>query len=179
MTEYEELLSKSDKLFDMNQINTALDNLAEQLHRDYASKLPLMLSVMNGSVITAGHLLPRLNFKLEQDYIHATRYGDKTVGGEISWQAKPVTALQGRHVLLIEDIFDEGVTLAALREYCLSEGAASVKCVCLFDKDHTNKVGTVPEYMGLTVPNRYVFGFGMDMGGFWRNLPAVYALKES
>ena len=178
MTEYDELLSKSDLLFDMDQISAALDSLAKQLQQDYADKLPVMLCVMNGSVITAGHLLPRLNFKLEQDYIHATRYGDKTVGGDIRWQVKPVTQLQGRHVVLIEDIFDEGVTLAALREYCVGEGAASVKCVCLFDKDHNNKVGIRPEYIGLTVPNRYVFGFGMDMAGFWRNLPAVYALKE-
>ncbi|HEC75542.1 MAG TPA: hypoxanthine-guanine phosphoribosyltransferase [Methylophaga aminisulfidivorans] len=179
MTDYEQLLLHADLLFDHQQINTALEDIADKLKQDYADKKPLLVCVMNGSVITAGHLLPKLNFALEQDYIHATRYGDQTVGGELQWRAKPNAELSGRHVILIEDIFDEGVTLAALREYCHAAGAVSVSCVCLFNKQHNNKIGTHPEYIGLEVPNRYVFGFGMDVEGLWRNLPAVYAMKES
>jgi hypoxanthine phosphoribosyltransferase len=179
MTEYDAMLANADLLYSMDDINQALDTIAVNLTRDYAEQHPLVLCVMNGAVMTTGHLMSRLLFKLELDYIHASRYGDKTTGGELRWQAKPHSTLQGRHVLLIEDIYDEGLTLAALRDYCLQAGAASVSCVCLFNKKHSNKVGPVPEYIGLDVPDRYVFGFGMDVEGDWRNLPAVYALRES
>lgn len=179
MTEYEAMLAKSDLLYSQDDINQALDKIASEVTRDYAELHPLMLCVMNGAVMTAGHLLSRLLFKLELDYIHATRYGDKTVGGELHWQARPHAELTGRHVVLIEDIYDEGLTLAALREYCLQAGAVSVRCVCLLDKRRQDKHGPKPEYIGLTVPDRYVFGFGMDVEGDWRNLPAVYALREA
>lgn len=179
MTEYDAMLANSDLLYSFEDINQALDLLASQLTQDYAEKHPLVLCVMNGAVMTTGHLMSRLLFRLELDYIHASRYGDKTVGGELRWQAKPHSDLQGRHVLLIEDIFDEGLTLSALRDYCLQAGAASVRCVCLFNKQRSDKVGSMPEYIGLDVPNRYVFGFGMDVEGDWRNLPAVYALREA
>lgn len=178
MTKIEEVLANADLLYNMNEINAALDRLAAALQQDYADKNPVMLCVMNGSVITTGHLLPKLPFALELDYIHASRYGDKTVGGELVWQAQPSIDIQGRHVVLIEDIFDEGVTLAALREYCHEEGALSVSCACLLDKEREDKMGPLPEYIGLTVPNKYVFGFGMDAAGYWRNLPAIYMMRE-
>ena len=179
MTEYEAMLENADLLFSMEAINQALDSMAQAITADYSTLNPVMLCVMNGAVMTAGHLLPRLPFRLELDYIHATRYGDKTVGGELVWQAQPRIDLAGRHVILIEDIYDEGLTLAALREYCLDAGAATVRCVCLLDKKRHGQIGIAPEYLGLTVPDRYVFGFGMDVEGSWRNVPAVYALKES
>lgn len=178
MSEIDALLQNAELLYDMTQINVALDEIAAELIEHYQGKKPVMLCVMNGSVITAGHLLPRLPFVLEQDYIHATRYGDKTVGGELAWQAKPNIDIKGRHVVLIEDIFDEGYTLAALRKFCQQAGALSVRCACLLDKQREGKVGPPPEYIGMTVPDRYVFGFGMDAGGYWRNLPAIYMMKE-
>ena len=178
MTEYEAMLAQADLLYDMDDINQALDEMAEALSRDYQEQAPVMLCVMNGAVMTTGHLLPRLLFPLELDYIHASRYGDKTVGGELVWQSEPRVDLNRRHVLLVEDIYDQGQTLAALRAYCHEAGAASVRCACLLDKIRQDKVGTIPEYLGLTVPDRYVFGFGMDMAGYWRNLPAIYAVRE-
>lgn len=178
MTEYEAMLAQADLLYDMGDINQALDEMAEALSRDYQEQAPVVLCVMNGAVMTTGHLLPRLLFPLELDYIHASRYGDKTVGGELVWQSEPRVDLNRRHVLLVEDIYDQGQTLAALRAYCHEAGAASVRCACLLDKIRQDKVGTIPEYLGLTVPDRYVFGFGMDMAGYWRNLPAIYAVRE-
>jgi len=179
MTEYEAILGQSDLLYSMDDINHAMDQLARELVHDYADKNPIMLCVLNGAVMTAGHLLPRLSFKLELDYIHASRYGDKTVGGELLWRAEPTIKLEDRHVVLIEDIYDEGITVAALREYCRKAGALSVRCVALLDKKRPEKVTPLPEYIGLTVPDRYVFGFGMDVEGYWRNVPAIYAMKES
>ncbi len=166
-------------LYTLTEIDAVLSDLAAQLNRDYADKNPLLLCVMNGAVITMGQLLPKLDFALQIDYIHASRYGDKTVGGELVWQARPQTEMAGRHVLLIEDIFDEGHTLIALREFCQQQGAISVACLALADKHHSRKTGQPPEYIGLNVADRYVFGFGMDVQGFWRNAPGIFAMAET
>ena len=172
------IFENADKLYSMDDIDNALSRLALVLTEQFSHSNPLFLCVMNGSVLTTGHLLPKLNFPLELDYIHVSRYGDKIVGGELNWFHKPVTDLKDRTVILVEDIFDEGVTVQALRKHCEQAGAESVKCVTLVDKLHDNKVGELPEYIGLTVPNRYVFGFGMDYQGYWRNAPGIYAVKE-
>ena len=179
MEQLQHVLQQAEQLYSMAEIEQALDKLANALTNDYADQNPILLCVMNGAVITAGHLLTRLSFPLQQDYIHASRYGNKTSGGEILWKAKPTTDLKQRHVILIEDIFDEGITLASLRQYCHDAGARSVKCVCLIDKIRESQVGTKPEYIGLTVPDRYVFGFGMDYEGYWRNAPGIYAIGEN
>jgi hypoxanthine phosphoribosyltransferase len=178
MNDLQEIFNNSEQLYSMTDIDNALERLAALLTKQYANSKPVMLCVMNGSVITVGHLLPKLTFALELDYIHVTRYGEKTIGGELKWLHKPITELKNRDVVLIEDIFDEGVTLKALREYCEQAGANSVSCVTLIDKAHDNKVGSPPEFIGLTVPDRYVFGFGMDYQGYWRNAPGIYAVGE-
>ncbi len=178
MTAIQHILSQAECLYTFAEIDGALDRLAEKLTQDYTDANPVFLCVMNGAVMTMGHLLPKLPFPLQCDYIHATRYGESTTGGVLDWQHKPVTKLAGREEVLIEDIYDEGVTLQALRSYCVKEGAARVQCVALIDKQHDYKVGLPPEYIGLTVPNKYVFGFGMDYQGYWRNLGAIYAVKD-
>lgn len=170
---------QAECLYTLAEIDAVLDQLAGQLNRDYAGKNPLLLCVMNGAVITMGQLLPKLDFALQIDYIHASRYGDNTFGGELVWQAQPQTPMAGRHVLLIEDIFDEGHTLLALREYCQQQGALSVACLALADKQHSRKTGQPPEYIGLGVADRYVFGFGMDVQGYWRNAPGIFAMAET
>jgi len=179
MQEIQTVLDEAELIFSMEDIDHALEKIAKQLEQDYADSNPLLLCVMNGSVMTTGHLLPKLNFPLELDYIHATRYGDKIVGEELNWLAKPNTSLAGRDVILVEDIFDHGVTLKALREYCQQAGAKSVACAVLTDKQHDEKSCEQPEYIGLDLPNRYVFGFGMDYKGYLRNAPGIYAVAGS
>jgi len=176
MKEMLQVFEEADQLYSMAEIDQVLEQLAEELILDYADKNPVLLCVMNGSVMTTGHLLPKLNFPLELDYIHATRYGEKTVGGDIVWQSEPMINLTGRSVILIEDIYDQGVTMMALREYCEAAGAGSTSCLALVEKLHDKKVGKKPEYIGMTVPDRYVFGFGMDYKGYWRNAPGIYAV---
>jgi hypoxanthine phosphoribosyltransferase len=174
-----QVMQQAECLFTLQAIDESLEELASQLNHEYVDKNPVLLCVMNGAVMTMGHLLPKLQFNLETDYIHATRYGDKTVGGTLDWRAKPSIELHGRHVLLVDDIYDEGFTLAALREFCQQSGAISVKTLVLADKQHGNKHGTPPEYIGLSLPNRYVFGFGMDYKGYLRNAPGIFAIKEN
>lgn len=172
------VLAAAEQLYSMQEIDQALEGLATALSEKYARLNPLLLCVMKGAVMTTGHLIPKLHFPLELDYIHVSRYANKTIGGELDWHHQPVTDLSGREVVLIEDIFDEGVTLEALRTYCMQQGAKSVNCVALIDKFHQNKIGTSPEFIGLSVPDRYVFGFGLDYQGYWRNAPGIYAVKD-
>ncbi len=178
MKQLQYIFDTADLLYSLTDIEQALDRLATTLTKQFANLNPVILCVMKGSVVVTGNLLPRLNFPLELDYIHASRYGDNTEGSKLNWLHKPATDLVGRTVVLVEDIFDEGVTLNALREYCQQAGAKSVSCVTLIDKVHENKVGILPEFIGLAVPNRYVFGFGMDYKGYWRNAPGIYAVKD-
>jgi len=179
MKEIQLIMAEADQLYSMQEIDHALTTLADKLTQAYGDDNPVMLCVMNGSVMTTGHLLPKLNFPLELDYIHATRYGEKTVGGDLVWQSQPTIDLTGRTVILLEDIYDQGVTLMALRKYCEEAGAKTVACLALVEKLHDNKVGTVPEFIGMTVPDRYVFGFGMDYKGYWRNAAGIYAVAGS
>lgn len=177
MKQLQQILDNAEQLYSLVQIDEALDNIAKLLNQQFSDSNPLILCVMNGSVITTGHLLPKLTFPLELDYIHVTRYGDKTVGGDLNWLHQPASELKDRVVILIEDIFDQGVTLEALRQYCDQAGAKSVSCVTLIDKIHSNKMGKSPEFVGLTVPDRYIFGFGMDYKSYWRNAPGIYAIS--
>ena len=174
----QKVLKKADHLYDLSEIKTAIIRLAEQVTMQYDDKNPLVLCVMSGSLVTMGHLLPALNFPLEIDYIHASRYGKQISGGDINWIHKPKSSLVGREVILVEDIVDHGHTLAFLRKYCKDNHCKSVGCVTLVNKVGIEKHCATPEFIGLSVPNRYVFGFGMDYKGYWRNLPGIYAISE-
>lgn len=173
------ILRSAEVVSSESEVVAAVDRMAAQICAALGERVPLVLSVMRGSVVFAGHLLPRLRFPLDFDYLDVTRYGDETSGGEISWKVSPGTAVAGRVVLVIDDILDEGQTLAAVRAKLLAAGAAEVYSAVFADKD-TGKVKPLrADFTGIVVPDRYVFGFGMDVQGAWRNLPAVYALNAS
>ena len=139
---------------------------------------PLAIVVMRGGLIFAGHLLPQLGFPVDVDYVDATRYGVATRGGELAWRGGIPNSVSGRTVLLIDDILDEGLTIAAIKDKLLEAGASKVLIAVFSDKDLQHKKPVVADFVGVTLPNRYVFGFGMDVRGQWRNLPAIYALAE-
>ena len=172
------LINKADLLVGTMEIELALDRLAARITDALADRTPLALCVMGGAVVFTGKLLPRLAFPLEFDYLHATRYRDGTQGGEIEWSALPKKEVTGRCVLLMDDILDEGHTLAAAKAKLLGMGAAEVWIAVLVEKDLGYPKPVQADFVGMTLPNRYVFGMGMDAYGMWRNLPAIYALKE-
>jgi hypoxanthine phosphoribosyltransferase len=139
----------------------------------------LLLVVMNGGLIPAGHLCTRLQFPFQLDYLHATRYSGTTRGGDLHWIARPRFPVTDRVVLVIDDIFDEGTTLAAIVAELWHNGAREVYSAVLVDKYHTRKTpGLKVDFIGLEVPDRYVFGCGMDYHEYWRNLPAIYAVRN-
>lgn len=138
---------------------------------------PLVLAVMGGAVVFTGQLLPQLAFPLDFDYLHVTRYGDVTTGGQLAWIVEPRADVTGRVVLVVDDILDEGVTMAAITKRLREQGAREVLSAVFADKNLGRSKPIAADFVGLHLPNRYVFGFGMDVKGAWRNLPAVYAVK--
>ena len=171
-------LETADLVCSAAAVSEAVTRLAREISAALADSFPLVLCVMRGAVIFAGQLLPQLKFPLEFDYLDLTRYGAATRGGEISWRVMPGTAVAGRTVLVLDDILDQGNTLAAIREKLLAAGASRVYYAVLTEKDTGRAKPVRADFVGLRLPDRYVFGCGMDVKGLWRNLPEIYALKE-
>ena len=170
-------------VFDNSAISNALDRLADKLNKQLVNDTPVVLCVMQGGLVFSGHIIPRLKCMLEIDYIHATRYNNLTSGGEINWISYPVTSLQNRTVLILDDILDEGITLRAIVDYCESQGAEKVVSAVLLKKDHDRCVqhdsleASLSVNIALTVGDDYVFGFGMDYEGKYRQLDSIFALS--
>lgn len=173
----QQLLDNAELIASADAVQETLARLAKEIGADVGKSFPLVLAVMGGAVVFAGQLLPRLEFPLEFDYLHVTRYRGKTSGGAIEWRVLPGQNVVGRTVLVLDDILDEGETLAAVRDKLLELGAAKVLTAVLTDKQNDLRKPICANYVGLRVPDRYVFGCGMDVYGLWRNLPAIYALK--
>lgn len=173
-----EILDTAELVCSAGDAIAAVERIAREVTGRLEGHHPLVLGVMRGSVVFAGRLLPLLRFPLEFDYLDVTRYGDTTRGGSIDWKVSPGTAVAGRVVLVLDDILDQGCTLAAIREKLLGAGAREFYSAVFADKDIDSVKPIAADFVGVRLPNRYVFGFGMDVQGAWRNLPAVYALDR-
>ena len=178
VTEAQEILKSADIVCSAEAVTRAVKRIATEVTRALETTQPLVLSVMSGAVVFTGQLLPLLRFPLDLDYVHLTRYGDAITGGRIEWKMFPEAKIAGRVVLVIDDILDEGHTLVEIRRRVLAAGASGFYAAVFVDKDLGRSKPLTADFVGLTVPNRYVFGFGMDVKGAWRNLPAVYAMKQ-
>lgn len=171
-------LEQSDLIASADEVQAAIGRVAAELEARFAKLYPLVLAVMGGAVVFAGQLLPRLRFPLDFDYIHATRYGDQTRGREVAWHVSPGEQVRGRHVLVVDDILDAGETMAAIRAQLLASDATSFACAVLVDKRVPQPKPLHPDYVGLQIPDRFVFGCGMDAKGYWRNLPEIRAVRS-
>ncbi len=173
-----EILHSAEQLCSAALVAASVARVASEISAKLGERYPVVLSVMGGAVVFAGQLLPQLHFPLDLDYIHATRYRNTTQGQEIAWKVMPKEDIKGRVVLVVDDILDEGHTLAAVRAKLIEMGAAEFYCAVLAVKDTGQAKPIQSDFAGLTLPNSYVFGYGMDVQGMWRNLPEIYALKE-
>jgi hypoxanthine phosphoribosyltransferase len=173
-----EILKFADQLCSAAVVENALARLSVEITDVLGKADPLVLCVMGGAVVFCGQLLPRLAFPLDFDYLHATRYGDAVSGSRIEWKVFPQTPMTGRTVLVIDDILDEGHTMTDIRARILAAGASRFYCAVFADKNLGKTKPIRADFIGVTLPNRYVFGYGMDVKGAWRNLPAIYALAE-
>lgn len=171
-------LADADLIHSAETVAAAIDRVAREITARLHDRQPLLLCVMKGGVPLTGQLLTQLNFPLDFDYLDVSRYGQATAGGTLSWRVEPSLPVSGRSVLVVDDILDEGVTLAAIRDRLLQMGAAACHTVVLADKLHGRAKPLRADFVALTVPDRFVFGYGMDLRGAWRNLPAIYAMRE-
>lgn len=171
------VFAEADLVCSAEESALAVRRVAGEITARLRDANPLVLAVMGGAVVFTGQLLPQLAFPLDFDYLHVTRYGDVTTGGQLAWIVEPRTDVAGRVVLVVDDILDEGVTLAAITQRLREQGASDVLSAVFADKNRGRSKPIAADFVGVHLPNRYVFGFGMDVKGAWRNLPAVYAVK--
>jgi hypoxanthine phosphoribosyltransferase len=175
--EAQRLLDRAECIVPAEDVAAAVARLGDEISEALATDFPLVLAVMGGAVVFAGQLLPQLRFALEFDFLHVTRYRGATRGGEMEWRVLPGQNVAGRSVLVLDDILDEGETLAAVRAKLVEMGASRVWTAVLTDKANGLEKPVHADFVGFEVPDRYVFGCGMDAYGLWRNLPAIYALN--
>lgn len=176
------VLENAELILSAQQIQDAINQLARKINSHFknVSQPVIVLPIMNGGLILSGQLITRLNFPVQIDYIHATRYRNKTSGSDLQWKVKPQNNLKNRSLLIIDDIFDEGHTLQEVHRFCEAQQASHVLSVVLVEKHHPReKAAYRSDFIGLRVEDRYVFGFGMDYKGFHRNLDAIYAVTEN
>lgn len=172
-------LPRAERVHDHAALAAAIARIGADITAVLAGERAVFLTVMNGGMFFAAPLALAIGCDLEFDYVHATRYGNSTVGREIEWRCRPQASLARRTVILADDILDEGYTLAAVRDYCVAEGARRVLIAVLCEKRHDRRVpGLTSDFVGVEVPDRYVFGYGLDYFGQGRNLPDIYALPE-
>lgn len=171
-------MQHADCLYTVEEVEAALDGMALRISDALAKENPLAVCIMHGGVVPFGKLLPKLHFPLQADYVHVTRYHEELRGGELHWIVGPKATARDRVVLLVDDILDEGNTLAAIEERYLEEGAAEVYKAVLVVKRRSRDRDIKVDFMGLEVPNRYVFGYGMDYKGYLRNAPGIFAEHE-
>ncbi len=173
----QDLLNSAQMIHSADHVQSAILRLAVEVTEVLENKTPIVICVMGGGIVFAGQLLTHLKFPLEVDYVHASRYQNDTVGQSLVWVSLPKLELTNRTVLLMDDILDEGITLKEIEQKCLSLGAKEVYTAVFVEKKLNKTKPIAASFVGLEVPNAYVFGYGMDIYGWWRNLDAIYAMN--
>jgi hypoxanthine phosphoribosyltransferase len=172
------ILQNAEMIRSADEVQAAVRRVAGEINAALADSHPLVLSVMGGGVIFTGQLLPLLDFPLDFDYLHVSRYGNEKQGGALHWKVAPRENVKGRVVLVLDDILDEGETLHAIRQRVMGLGASAFYSAVFADKANGKAKPMRADFVGMQLPNRFVFGYGMDIHGAWRNLAAIYAVKE-
>jgi len=175
---YRAVLAHAECLFEPEAVLAGVARTAAAVTTAFRDRDPLVLCVMTGGFRFCSDLLGLLEFPLELDYLHVSRYRDETRGGALNWLRSPERSLEGRNVLVVDDILDEGITLAAVCGYCIDVGATSVATAVLVDK-RVPRQSMEADFAALTAPDRYLFGEGMDFKGYGRNLRGIYAVVDS
>lgn len=176
----QEMMDKAECLYSFDEINQALDRMANDITHQQKHENPLILCVMTGALITTGHLVTRLHFPLEIDYVHATRYRGAVRGGDLHWLVEPRQNLKDRSVLIVDDVMDGGLTLSAIIDYCQQAGARKVQTAVMVSKNRVREEGVnfEPDYVGVMTEDKFLFGFGLDYDEYLRNVPGIYAVND-
>lgn len=176
--DYAGVAERAELLVSEQRMQAIYARLGAEVTASLAGKDPLVLCIMTGAVFAVGQLLPRLDFALRVDYLHATRYQEATRGGELHWQYRPAGRISGEHVLVVDDILDEGVTLEAVVGACREDGALSVHTAVLVEKERERLADVQADFVGIRLPDRYLYGCGLDYRGYFRNASGIYAVAD-
>lgn len=172
------ILQQSTVLATRDEVRAAVDGMARAVNAHYGERPIIMLIVMTGAVMPAAWLASRLTMPMQMDFIHATRYAGATEGGEIEFRVPPRLNLQDHEVLIVDDIYDIGLTLQMIEEYCHGRGASTVNSAVLVRKIHDRPTaGQLPRFVGMEIEDKYIFGCGMDAYEHWRHLHEIRALE--
>ena len=173
------ILNNSKKIISNEECMSSIKKISNELTSELCNKFPIVITVMNGALIFSGNLIPLLKFPLQCDYIHATRYNDSTLGKDtVVFKSKPTIDLTNRTILILDDILDEGITMKCINEFIAEQGAKEIINCFLFKKDISRKIQFSNIYYGIKVPNKYIFGMGMDVKGLWRNMLDIYEYNQ-
>lgn len=173
-----EILAQSTLVADAERVDAAIRQMAQAINDHYRGQSLIMVVVMVGGMMPAARLLSQLNMPVRIDFIHATRYQGQTEGGELEFRVPTRLNLQNQHVLIVDDIYDVGLTLELIEHYCETRGARSVECAVLVRKAHSRATtASKPRFIGMSVEDKYVFGCGMDAFEHWRHLDEIRALE--
>lgn len=177
---FQEVYDKSTCIHSKEEVERALDIMADDMSKRLGDTDPIFLCVLIGGIVPMGNLLPRLNFQLEVNYIHASSYGLDNKVGELSWKAEPTVDLAGRNIVIVDDILDTGTTLSAAVEYCKAKNAKEIYTAVLLDKRRPRNPGGLEkaDFTALTIDDHFVFGYGLDYSEYLRNLPGIYAVLD-
>lgn len=170
--------SNATEVFEPGVVSAAYDRLAEAIERDYRDRDPVLLAVMCGGMVPAAALMQRFDFPFRLDYVHATRYGTATRGGELTWRVPPSQSLRGETVLIVDDILDHGTTLAALKARLSAIGVLEQRVAVLVQRDRNQAASVVADYVGLRAGPGFLFGCGMDVAGYWRGLASISVMRD-
>ncbi len=175
---FTEIHKKATCIYSKNEVDEALDRMAQEMSARLSNSDPVFLCVLLGGIVPLGNLLPRLDFQLEINYIHVSSYGLKNKVGDLHWKAEPTIDLFGRTVVVVDDILDTGTTLKAATDYCKMKGAKEIFTAVLLDKRKPRKEGGVEEadFKALTIEDKFVYGYGLDYSEYLRNAPGIYAV---
>ena len=172
-------LEHSRVLASRDEVQAAVARMASDINACYEDRSILLLIVMTGALMPAAWLAARLTMPLRMDFIHATRYDGATAGGELTFRVPPRLDLEGQEVLIVEDIYDVGLTLQSIVRYCEEAGANSVRSAVLVRKIHDRETtGEQPDFIGMDIDDHYIFGCGMDAYEHWRHLDEIRALEK-
>jgi hypoxanthine phosphoribosyltransferase len=167
------------ELYSSSEVDEHIRRMAAAIAGEMADRHPVVLALMRGGAFTAVRLCGHFQFPYEFDYIDARRYGRNLSGGELTWRVRPDEALRGRTVLLVDDVLDRGLTVAAAHRHLLEIGVARCYVAVLVSKRVADAGGRMqPDFVAIETGDEYLFGCGMDYKGYWRGLPALYAVDS-
>ncbi len=178
LKEIEQVKKNALLLYSEAEVEAAIDSMAEQMNTAMVGQCPIVLCVMNGGIVITGKLITKLTFPLTLDAINASRYGNQISGSHINWRQKPASSLKDKVVLIIDDILDQGLTLDAIYKFCQEQGASYIYSAVLVDKKLKIPKPVQADFIGLSVEDHYIYGYGMDYKGYLRNAPGIYACSR-